>query len=332
MTPSESEIGALANALWEEAAPELCQLSLASRCIAWKDATGGGSEEIERIALPTGIGGVADTTLLRRVLPDWALTSPILQAPPSRNELYRFHREGSMKLRWHASARILQLWDPERRRAIVAHHPRGPWQQIARGAPWPWMLQQLAGARVQILHAACVSDGHHTWLIPGVSGTGKSTTSAALYAAGWRILGDDYCLLDLESGRVAPIYRTMKLSDASQQLFPELAAIARSESRTLQDKQVLHLDPARVDGAALRVDGTLLLVRTESPAVQPGTAAEAVKALLPNTLTQLPGDEAKRYASISAWLRGLPTWRLGFPHGSAAAILAAFELLGRTAR
>ncbi len=55
------------------------------------------------------------------------------------------------------------------------------------------------------LHAAAAAKGDHALLLLGASGAGKSTTSAALGAAGWDVLSDDISILwDHDAPRVAP--------------------------------------------------------------------------------------------------------------------------------
>lgn len=55
------------------------------------------------------------------------------------------------------------------------------------------------------LHAAAAAKGGGALLLLGASGAGKSTTSAALGAAGWDVLSDDISILwDHDAPRVAP--------------------------------------------------------------------------------------------------------------------------------
>ena len=57
----------------------------------------------------------------------------------------------------------------------------------------------------QALHAAAATKGGRALLLLGESGAGKSTTSAALGAAGWDILSDDMSVLwDFDAPHVAP--------------------------------------------------------------------------------------------------------------------------------
>jgi hypothetical protein len=88
-----------------------------------------------------------------------------------------------------------------------------------------WWLEPLA---FQPVHAACVAWGDRGILMPGISGSGKSTTSLKLSLSGFDLLGDDYVLLDTtREPKVWSLYRSAKLSDRSLTLLPELDGYAR---------------------------------------------------------------------------------------------------------
>jgi hypothetical protein len=64
-------------------------------------------------------------------------------------------------------------------------------------------LQMALGQkRYLLLHAATVERDGRALLMTGASGAGKSTLSALLGEHGWRLMGDEFALLDLEDGRV----------------------------------------------------------------------------------------------------------------------------------
>ena len=67
-------------------------------------------------------------------------------------------------------------------------------------------LQMALGARRWLLlHASCVERDGRALLMSGHSGAGKSTLSALLAERGWRLLGDEFALLDLATGRGASV-------------------------------------------------------------------------------------------------------------------------------
>jgi HprK-related kinase A len=77
-------------------------------------------------------------------------------------------------------------------------------------------LQMALGARRWLLlHASGVERDGRALLMTGHSGAGKSTLAALLAERGWRLLGDEFALVDLASGRVHPFPRPISLKNAS---------------------------------------------------------------------------------------------------------------------
>lgn len=81
-------------------------------------------------------------------------------------------------------------------------------------------LQMALGQkRYLLLHAGCVERDGRALLLTGASGAGKSTLSALLGEAGWRFMGDEFALLDPESGLLLPFPRAISLKNQSLPLF-----------------------------------------------------------------------------------------------------------------
>jgi len=84
-------------------------------------------------------------------------------------------------------------------------------------------LQMALGQRrFLLLHAAAVERDGKAVLLTGHSGAGKSTLSALLGERGWRFLGDEFALLDPESGLLHPFPRAVSLKNESLAVFGEV--------------------------------------------------------------------------------------------------------------
>jgi HprK-related kinase A len=81
-------------------------------------------------------------------------------------------------------------------------------------------LQMALGQhRFLLLHAASVERGGRALLMTGDSGAGKSTLAALLGERGWRLLGDEFALLDVDDGSLHPFPRAISLKNRALGLF-----------------------------------------------------------------------------------------------------------------
>ena len=77
-------------------------------------------------------------------------------------------------------------------------------------------LQMALGQkRYLLLHAATVEKDGRALIMTGESGAGKSTLAALLGERGWRLMGDEFALLDMASGRLLPFPRAVSLKNGA---------------------------------------------------------------------------------------------------------------------
>lgn len=89
-------------------------------------------------------------------------------------------------------------------------------------------LQMALGQRrYLLLHAATVERDGRALLMTGESGAGKSTLAALLAEAGWRLMGDEFALLDPETGLVHAFPRLVSLKNAAIGVVAAQVAAAR---------------------------------------------------------------------------------------------------------
>jgi HprK-related kinase A len=89
-------------------------------------------------------------------------------------------------------------------------------------------LQMALGQkRFLLLHAATVERGGRAVILTGESGAGKSTLSALLGERGWRLMGDEFALLDCEEGTLHAFPRAISLKNGSIAVMEKVAGAAR---------------------------------------------------------------------------------------------------------
>lgn len=77
-------------------------------------------------------------------------------------------------------------------------------------------LQMALGQKnYLLLHAATVEKDGRALIMTGESGAGKSTLAALLGERGWRLMGDEFALLDMESGDLVPFPRAISLKNGA---------------------------------------------------------------------------------------------------------------------
>lgn len=89
-------------------------------------------------------------------------------------------------------------------------------------------LQMALGWRRHLLlHASSVEKDGRALVMTGESGSGKSTLAAQLGERGWRLMGDEFALLDLATGAVFPFPRLVSLKNGAIDVLAAEASPAR---------------------------------------------------------------------------------------------------------
>ncbi len=101
-----------------------------------------------------------------------------------------------------------------------------PLAQGVLAAEMAMNLQMALGQqRYLLLHASTVEKDGKALLMTGESGSGKSTLAALLMARGWRLMGDEFALIDPVTGMVRAFPRLISLKnqaiDVMRAVLPE---------------------------------------------------------------------------------------------------------------
>jgi hypothetical protein len=208
-----------------------------------------------------------------------------------------------------------------------------PWWE--RAAPLRVALYwALSGPRRHFVHAGAVGDDRGGVLLAGASGSGKTTVALAALTHGLGYVADDYVLLNTTSQPHAiALYRTAKLDDGHLTRFASLAdAVRLPPAFAATEKAVLDVGAASPSSLRASLPVRAVIV----PRIRGGRAslrrigpAEALLALAPSTMLQLPFDDRAAFGSLAALVRRVPCFGLDVgddPSELAAAVQQALEL------
>ena len=184
----------------------------------------------------------------------------------------------------------------------------------ATASPFRIVLSWLCNLHgMQIVHGAGLAIDNKAVLLAGKGGSGKSTTALACMLAGWAYLGDDYCAVEPAAGQVHLVYRTAKITKATLTLLPALAPWVANPHQMIADKGVLFLEADSVRLLASAELSASLLPHVGAERVSklyPATRAEAIRAILPNTVMQLMGGTTATPRLIMQLAHSLPAFHL----------------------
>ncbi|ESY83705.1 HPr kinase [Mesorhizobium sp. LNHC221B00] len=209
-----------------------------------------------------------------------------------------------------------QFYDPDRRLGVqlmTADDRFPPWEP---GAPLrPFLHWEYAARGMRLAHAGTLGVGGKGILLAGSGGAGKSGTVVAGLLNGLDSVGDDYVLIDLAGGPTAhPLFATLKQDPAG---FERLGLEHRLKSYgplNWQGKHQFRIDdiaaraiPARLDIVALMVPH---ISGGEASSIMPVSRKEAMIAMAPSGISQMPGERESGFRFFSDLTRQLPCYQL----------------------
>ena len=141
---------------------------------------------------------------------------------------------------------------------MVADAAPLPLSHAVLGAEMAMNLQMALGWRRHVLlHASAVERDGQVLLMTGLSGSGKSTLAAMLGETGqWRFMGDEFALLDTQTGHILPFPRMVSLKNEAIAVMESIAPAHRF-GPLLKDTpkgDIRHLIPP-MDAVAAMAEG-----------------------------------------------------------------------------
>ena len=195
-------------------------------------------------------------------------------------------------------------------------------------------LQMALGQRrFLLLHAATVERGGKAILMTGESGAGKSTLAALLGERGWRLMGDEFALVDLDTLSLHPFPRMISLKNEAIELFAH--APTERLGPLLEDTpkgRIRHLRPAADAIARMDEPAPLSLIlfprfgRDYERAVRPVGAAEVFVRLTQASTNYIALGE-RGFEALTGLVAAAPAW--GIDYSDTESALAQVEALAR---
>jgi HprK-related kinase A len=185
-------------------------------------------------------------------------------------------------------------------------------------------LQMALGERrFLLLHAATVEKDGKALILTGESGSGKSTLSALLMGKGWRFMGDEFALIDPESGLIHPFPRPISLKNASIRVV-EAALPGAIFGPLLQNTPkgaIRHLVPEAkslaVMGDPARPAMILFPRYGTTPALRPVPRGE-VFVRLTDASTNYVALGERGFRALTGLVNGLPAHAIDYPDTASA--------------
>ena len=274
-------------------------------------------------ATPSAAPVLAD--LLRRLRANWCA-----ECGP-RGEVLELHSIGISAI-YNAGPNVLTVIDFERNRGWLLKLDDDTFPYWEVGSPFRFLLHEWFAARgLQYVHGAAVGTEKGGVLLVGKGGSGKSTTALLCAAAGMQYAGDDYCLIEPARAWAHSLYNTGKLKGPEDYArLPQLKGLSTnpdSFERGGDGKGVYFLDaiwPDRVvAGMPLRAIVVPRVTGQAASSVEPCSAFDALVAMLPSTVAQLPAATNEDCDRMVALAEKLPTYLLHLGtdiHGIPAAL------------
>jgi HprK-related kinase A len=189
-------------------------------------------------------------------------------------------------------------------------------------------LQMALGWRRHLLlHASCVEKEGRALVMTGDSGSGKSTLAAMLGERGWRLMGDEFALLDCDTGALFAFPRLISLKNkAIAVMEAETGEEARFGPRLVDTPKgdIRHLRPRpdavrQMDSPAL--PALLLFPRYGFASdARPVGQGEVFMRLTQSSTNYVALGEAS-FGALTRFVRNVPAMAIDFEDGAEAVAL-----------
>jgi len=180
-------------------------------------------------------------------------------------------------------------------------------------------LQMALGQkRYLLLHASSAEKDGRAILMTGESGAGKSTLAALLGERGWRLMGDEFALLDVASGKLLPFPRAVSLKNGAIKVMEAEVAPERFGPRLEGTPKgvIRHMQPNReaIGRMAESARPALILFPRfgQAPAIRAVGAAEVFMRLT-QASTNYVNLGRRGFDALNRLIAGVPALAIDYP-------------------
>jgi hypothetical protein len=246
----------------------------------------------------------------------WSGTSYRSQAGTFKAEEGRVvYQDDRFLMHFYLSEHMLLL-DFATNTGLVCYPDAGGLAGYDRAAPLRSAMQCWLDRRGKyLIHAAAVGFEEGAVVLVGAGGSGKSTTALLALGSGMAFAGDDYCLVTVDGEpRVVGLYGSAKLRWDNLHRVEGFFGPVEVPPPGVEEKAVLFVNEV-FPGKMLRSAPihTLLVLRVVAGGqtrAHPASAAEALRALAPTTVSQHVGPVGRSFAAMAALVRRVPALHL----------------------
>lgn len=188
-----------------------------------------------------------------------------------------------------------------------------PWES---GSPLRAFLHWDYAARgMRLAHAGTLGLEGKGVLLAGAGGAGKSGTVVAGLLHGLDSVGDDYVLVDLEGSVTArPLFSTLKQDPKGFARLRLKERLGAGRPLNWQGKHILHIGEIAPRPIRATLDIFALMVPriggSETSSIMPMSRRDAMMALAPSGIAQMPGERESGFRFFGDLTRLLPCYRL----------------------
>jgi hypothetical protein len=285
--------------------------------------------------------GAGDPDLTIRIW-DTASTGAVMAAPAWGTDDYREHGvidgffDDELQITYQWITHSLSILEPARGEAVYWVEDPAEFPFFDRAAPLRKLLAGwLASRGLQLTHAAALGDEDGCVLLAGNAGAGKSSAALACLGSPVRHIADDYCVLAPVADAPPTVHSLYSSAKAHPDTIERLGldpGWAANPDRPDGDKAVLYLHrhaPGRlVPAAPLRAIAVPRISGALETTYEPINGGQALAALAPSTMIQLPGTGPATMAALSGAARAVPCFRLDVGTDPAGVPAALERILG----